>query len=213
MNEKLPNSAESATSQNGVGPARLLFIGPPGAGKRTQGVTFGRQLGIPSLSPGDLFRNLMGSDTTLAARLRDVVAHGGYVDDETTNSAVDRRLNSPECGNGFLVYGYPRTLNQVRHLDQLLEQQQAHLDAVLCFEMSDDELVDRLLAREAQLARIDDRADTIRTRLALYHQQTEPLITLYRARGIVTLIDAAGSIEDVKERIGTALTGLPTRPN
>lgn len=189
-------------------PARLLLMGPPGAGKRTQGVSLAQQLQIPSLSPGELFRNLMTNDTVLAARLRDIVAYGGYVDDETTNAAVDRRLNSRDCRAGFLVYGYPRTVNQVQHLDQLLEQQQSQLDAVVYFEMGDDELVDRLLAREEQLARIDDRADTIRKRLALFHEQTEPLIDRYSTRGIVVTIDASGSFEQVAERISAALSQL-----
>ncbi len=203
------SATETDTSQvTSRRPSRLLLMGPPGAGKRTQGVSLAQQLKIPALSTGELFRNMMSNDTPLAARLRNVVAYGGYVDDDITNAAVDRRLNSRECRTGFLIYGYPRTLNQVHHLDQLLEQQQAQLDAVVYFKMGDDELVDRLLAREEQLGRIDDRADTIRTRLALFHEQTEPLIDRYSTRGIVATIDAGGSFDQVADRISAALSQL-----
>jgi adenylate kinase len=186
--------------------SRLLLMGPPGAGKRTQGVVLAQHLDLPALSTGELFRNLMCYDTTLAARLRDVVAYGGYVEDDTTNAEVDRRLKAPECLNGFLLYGYPRTLNQAHHLDDLLGQQQARLDAVICFEVPDDELVNRLLAREEQLGRPDDRADTVRSRLALYHERTEPLIGLYEARGLVVTVDATGTFGQVRARIDAALS-------
>jgi adenylate kinase len=185
--------------------SRLLILGPPGSGKRTQGVTLAQRLEIPALSTGELFRSMMCYDTPLAARLRDMVAHGSYVDDDTTNAVVDKRLNARECLNGFLVYGYPRTLGQVHHLDHLLSEQRARIDAVLCFEVDDEELVPRLLARGELLGRIDDQADTIRARLALYHEQTEPLVDFYRGRGQLISIDAVGSVKQVTERIDAAL--------
>ena len=134
-----------------------------------------------------------------------MVAHGGYVEDDTTNAVVSKRLTASDCSDGFLLYGYPRTVGQVHHLDQLLSQQRAALDAVLCFEVDDDELVPRLLARGEQLGRIDDQAETIRARLALYHEQTEPLVDLYRGRGKLISIDATGSVKKVKDRIDAAL--------
>ena len=186
--------------------SRLLILGPPGSGKRTQGVALAQQLELPALSTGELFRSMMCYDTPLAARLRDMVAHGGYVEDETTNAVVSKRLNDHDCAQGFLLYGYPRTAGQVHHLDHLLSQQQTGLDAVISFEISDDELVPRLHARGEQLGRIDDQADTVRARLALYHKQTEPLIDLYRDRELLVSIDALGSVNEVKDRIDAALS-------
>jgi adenylate kinase len=200
-------STLSGTTPNRL--SRVLLIGPAGAGKRTQGVALAQRLEVPSLSPGELFRNLIGKDTPLAARLRDVVAHGGYVDDDTTNREVGRRLTAPAFSDGFVLYGYPRTLSQVRHLDDLLGQQQAQVDAVVRFDVPDEELVGRLLAREEQLGRIDDHADTIRARLALYHERTEPLIDLYEARELVVTVDATGTFGQVRERIDSALSQLP----
>jgi len=185
--------------------SRLLILGPPGSGKRTQGSALAQQLELPALSTGELFRSMMCYDTPLAARLRDMVAHGGYVEDETTNAVVSKRLNAPDCSNGFLLYGYPRTAGQVHHLDHLLSAQQTALDVVLSLEVEDDELVPRLLARGEQLGRIDDQADTVRARLALYHKQTEPLVDLYRDRGQLISVDATGSVKEVKERIDAAL--------
>jgi adenylate kinase len=174
-------------------------------------VVLAQRLAIPAISPGELFRNIMCNDTPLAARLRDVVAYGGYVDDATTNAAVDKRLKEPDCHDGFLIYGYPRTLSQLQHLDDLLGEQQAQLDAVICFKVPDDELVERLVVRERQLGRIDDHADTIRVRLALFHEQTETLIDLYAARGLVVSIDATGTFAQVAQRIDVALSQLHPR--
>ncbi len=198
--------SSNVTSDNGqTRLSRLLILGPPGSGKRTHGVALAQRLELPALSTGELFRSMMCYDTPLAARLRDMVAHGGYVEDDTTNAVVSKRLTAPDCSDGFLLYGYPRTVGQVHHLDHLLSQQEAVLDVVLSFEVDDDELVPRLLARGEQLGRIDDQADTIRARLALYHEQTEPLVDLYRGRGQLISIDAEGSVKQVKERIDAAL--------
>lgn len=199
-------SSNTPPHANPSRPSRLLILGPPGSGKRTQGVALAQLLELPPLSTGELFRSMMCYDTPLAARLRDMVAHGGYVEDETTNAVVSKRLNAQDCSNGFVLYGYPRTAGQVHHLDHLLSQQQTGLDAVLSFEIDDDELVPRLHARGEQLGRIDDQAETVRARLALYHKQTEPLVDLYRNRGLLISIDAKGSVKEVKDRIDAALS-------
>ena len=199
----MSSNVASEANQNRL--SRLLILGPPGSGKRTQGIALAQQLELPALSTGELFRSMMCYDTPLAARIRDMVAHRGYVEDDTTNAVVSKRLTAHDCSDGFLLYGYPRTVGQVHHLDHLLSQQRAALDAVLCFEVDDDELVPRLLARGEQLGRIDDQAETIRARLALYHEQTEPLVDLYRGRGQLISVDATGSVKKVKERIDAAL--------
>lgn len=185
--------------------SRLLLMGPPGSGKRTQGVTLAQRLEVPSLSTGDLFRAMMSYDTPLAARIRDAVGHGGYVDDDTTNAAIGEKLEAPECRQGFLLYGYPRTIGQAEHLDHLLAGQHAQLDAVVCLEVGESELVARLHAREQQLGRIDDQHETVGPRLRLYHEKTAPLVDAYRQRGLLIKVDATGTVRQVAERIDTAL--------
>jgi adenylate kinase len=186
-------------------PSRLLVMGAPGSGKRTQSVTLAQRLEVPSLSTGDLFRAMMCYDSPVSARLRDTVGHGGYVDDDTTNAAIDRRLEAPECQSGFLLYGYPRTTSQAAHLDQLLAGQHASLDTVVCLEVDDDVLFDRLVGREKQLGRIDDQYETVRPRLALYHEKTEPLVDRYRDRGLLVTVDGTGTVRQVAQRIDAAL--------
>ena len=203
-----PNITSDAADPTPV--SRLLIMGPPGSGKRTQGVTLAQRLEVPSLSTGDLFRAMMSYDTPLSARIRDAVGHGGYVDDDTTNAAIGRRLKAPECRRGFLLYGYPRTDSQAAHLDQLLERQAARLDAVVSLEVGDAELIERLHAREEQLGRIDDQHETVGPRLRLYREKTEPLVNAYRHRGLLINVDGTGTVRQVAERIDTALRGRST---
>lgn len=195
----------TSDAADGDQPSRLLLMGAPGSGKRTQGVTLAQRLEVPSLSTGDLFRAMMCYDSPVSARLRDTVGHGGYVDDDTTNAAIDRRLEAPECQSGFLLYGYPRTTSQAEHLDHLLAGQGVALDAVVCLEVDDDVLVDRLVIREKQLGRIDDQYETVRPRLALYHERTEPLVDRYRDRGLLISVDGTGTVRQVAARIDAAL--------
>jgi len=147
----------------------------------------------------------MTYDTPVGARVRDAVGHGGYVDDETTNAAFDQEFRDDGFRDGFLLFGYPRTATQAEHLDQVLAQDEVVLDAVVCLTVADDTLVDRLLGRAAELHRIDDQADTIRPRLALYHRTTEPLLDLYRERGLLVEVDGTGVVDEVAARIDAAL--------
>jgi adenylate kinase len=189
-------------------------MGPPGAGKGTQCAGLAETLGVPSVSTGDMFRALQHADTPLAVRVRSIMASGGYVDDDTTNAIVDDRLGTPDCADGFLLDGYPRTVDQVRHLDEQLDRTGTRLDAVVCLEADEDEVVRRLLARGQAQGRSDDTDDTIRARLAVYREQTAPLLDEYRSRGLLVTVDAIGSIGEVTQRIDTVLTSLllPSSP-
>ena len=184
---------------------RLLVMGAPGSGKRTQSGALAQRLGLAALSTGDLFRAVMTYDTPVGARVRDAVGHGGYVDDETTDAAFDQEFGDDRFRPGFLLFGYPRTSAQAEHLDQVLAREHAVLDAVVCLSVADDTLVDRLLGRAQELHRIDDQAETIRPRLALYHQTTEPLLDLYRDRGLLLEVDGTGTVDVVAGRIDSAL--------
>ena len=131
---------------------------------------------------------------------------GGYVDDETTNAIVAERLAATDCRDGFLLDGYPRTLGQVDNLDEILSGTGHRVDAVICLHVGEDELVERLLRRGREQGRTDDTEQTIRTRLAMYSQQTAPLIDAYRKRGLLAEVEGLGSVGAVSARILHALT-------
>jgi len=181
-------------------------MGPPGAGKGTQANSIAARFGVPAVSTGDIFRSLQTADTPLAVRVRGIMAAGGYVDDETTNAIVAERLAAADCRNGFLLDGYPRTLRQVDTLDELLAATGHGVDAVLCLQAGEDELVERLLHRGHVQGRVDDTQDTIRTRLGVYAEQTAPLLDTYRQRGLLTEVDGLGEVATVSDRIHQALT-------
>jgi adenylate kinase len=184
---------------------RLLIMGPPGAGKGTQAQRVAGHYEIPAISTGDIFRAMKTSDTPLARQLRAIVDSGGLVSDEITNAVVAERLTESDCVAGFLLDGYPRTLQQVEALDDFLASSGQSLDAVISLLADIDEVVDRLLKRAEVEGRSDDTADTIRRRQAIYLRETEPLLDVYRDRGLLVEVDGLGAIEDVSARLFAAL--------
>jgi len=198
--------SNASTRPQGPALARLLIMGPPGAGKGTQASSIASHFGIPAVSTGDIFRGLQTASTPLAERVRGIMAAGGYVDDETTNAIVADRLTASDCRDGFLLDGYPRTLGQVDTLDEILSTSGHRVDAVICLQTDEDELVERLLRRGREQGRTDDTEQTIRVRLAVYSQQTAPLIETYRNRGLLAEVDGLGDIGVVSTRIYQALS-------
>jgi adenylate kinase len=184
---------------------RLLIMGPPGAGKGTQAQRVAGHYEIPAISTGDIFRSMKTSDTPLARQVRAIVDSGGLVSDEITNAVVAERLTESDCVAGFLLDGYPRTLQQVEALDDFLASSGQSLDAVISLLADIDEVVDRLLKRAEVEGRSDDTADTIRRRQAIYLRETEPLLDVYRDRGLLVEVDGLGAIEDVSARLFAAL--------
>jgi adenylate kinase len=184
---------------------RLLIMGPPGAGKGTQARRVSEHYGIPAISTGDMFRAMKTSDTPLARQLRAIMESGGLVSDEITNAIVAERLTQPDCAAGFLLDGYPRTLQQVEALEDFLATTGESLDAVISLQADVDELVDRLLKRAEIEGREDDTADTIRRRQLIFAQETEPLLEVYRGRGLLVEVDGLGAIEEVSARLFAAL--------
>ena len=184
---------------------QLLIMGPPGAGKGTQAALLASRYQIPAISTGDMFRAMRTADSPLAAQVRDIMASGGYVTDEITNAIVADRLDQPDCDAGFLLDGYPRTLDQVRTLDALLASGSRRIDAVIALHAGIDELLARLLLRAGTESRSDDDEATIRVRQQVYTDQTAPLLDVYRERGQVVEIDAFGPIETVSARLAAAL--------
>jgi len=184
---------------------RLLIMGPPGAGKGTQAQRVAAHYQIPAISTGDIFRAMKTSDTPLARQLRAIVDSGGLVSDEITNAVVAERLTESDCVSGFLLDGYPRTLQQVEALDDFLASSGQSLDAVISLLADVDEVVDRLLKRAEVEGRSDDTVDTIRRRQAIYLRETEPLLEVYRDRGLLVEVDGLGAVEDVSARLFAAL--------
>jgi adenylate kinase len=184
---------------------RLLIMGPPGAGKGTQAKLIAEHYRIPAISTGDMFRAMKHSDTPLARQVRAIMESGGYVSDEITNEIVQDRLAQSDCAAGFLLDGYPRTLQQVRTLDDYLAETERPLNAVISLLADIDEVVARLLKRAEIDGRSDDNEETIRVRLQVYAEQTEPLLDVYRSRGLLVEVDGLGPIDEVSERVFAAL--------
>lgn len=184
---------------------RLLLIGPPGAGKGTQASKLSEVFGIPAISTGDIFRENVKNQTPLGLEAKSYMDSGDYVPDSLTNKLVRDRLKNPDCANGFLLDGYPRTADQVSELDSILKETKGSLDAVIQLTADTDEVVRRLAKRAIDQGRSDDTEDVIRNRMAVYEEQTAPLITMYAARGSLVMVDGLGEIDDVTSRIVEAL--------
>lgn len=174
---------------------RLLFIGPPGAGKGTQAQRIAEELGIPHISTGDMFRHHVSTGTELGRQVDEIMRSGGYVPDEVTVAMLEGRLRMEDAAEGFILDGFPRTATQVEALDGLLGDD--GLDRVVVFDVDEEALVERLLAR----GRADDSEETIRTRFRVYQDQTAPLLDIYEDRGLIVNVDGVGDPVEVTDRI------------
>jgi adenylate kinase len=188
---------------------RLILMGPPGAGKGTQAKVVADHFGIPAISTGDIFRANVSRGTALGKKAQEYMDAGEYVPDEVTNLMVRARIDEPDAAPGFLLDGYPRTLAQVEELDGMVAFTGHRLDAVVVLTVDQEELVARLLHRAQSEDRADDTEDVIRRRQEVYGEQTEPLIGVYRERGIVHEIDGMGEVDGVTKRIFDALDVVP----
>lgn len=187
---------------------RLLLMGPPGAGKGTQAAVIAERFAVPAISTGDIFRTNVAEQTTLGVAAQTYMDAGDYVPDEITNAMVADRLAERDCADGFLLDGYPRTPQQVVELDSLLELSGVGLDAVVLLEADPDELVSRLLARSEEQGRADDTESVIRRRLEVYAAETGPLAVGYAERDLLATVDGLGPVDEITERILTALTSM-----
>lgn len=174
---------------------KLLFIGPPGAGKGTQAGKVAGRLGIPHVSTGEMFRDHVARGTTLGQKVERIMAAGDYVPDGITVAMLSERIFEDDAEGGFILDGFPRTVTQAGSLDRLLGDE--GLDKVVVFEVDEDELTERLLSR----GRDDDNEETIRNRFKIYIEQTQPLIDIYESRGITVYVDGIGELEEVTDRI------------
>ena len=184
---------------------RLILMGPPGAGKGTQATAVAERYEVPAISTGDIFRTNVSEGTELGLKAKEYMDAGEYVPDEITNLMVRDRIDEPDAEGGFLLDGYPRTLAQVEELDGMIEHTGHQLDAVVVLTVDAEELVQRLLQRAEKEGRADDTEDVIRRRQEVYAEQTEPLIDVYRDRGLLIEVEGRGSVDDVRKRIVEAL--------
>ena len=184
---------------------RLLLVGPPGAGKGTQAAILAETYGIPAISTGDIFRSNVVNGTPLGLQVKAIMEAGEYVPDDLTNEIVAARLAETDARAGFLLDGYPRTLDQVNELDRILSIDHAGVDAVVLLEAETDEVVARLLKRAIEQGRIDDTEEVMRHRMDVYAEQTSPIIAVYDMRDLVVRVNALGAVDEVTSRIVDAL--------
>ncbi|MET8291863.1 adenylate kinase [Streptomyces sp. NPDC005132] len=212
---------------------RIVLVGPPGAGKGTQAVRLAEKLRVPHISTGDLFRANISQQTELGKLAKSYIDAGNLVPDEVTIAMVKDRIEQPDAVGGFLLDGFPRNVQQAEALDQLLETKGIKLDAVLVLEVPEDEVVKRIAGRRIcrndsshvfhvtysppkkegvcdicggeLYQREDDSEETVRTRLEVYHTQTEPIIAYYKAQGLVVTISSLGPVDKITQRALKAL--------
>lgn len=211
---------------------RIVFLGPPGAGKGTQAVEIIEKLGVPHVATGDMLRASIKNGTPLGMEAKKYMDQGLLVPDEVTIRITGERISQPDCANGFLLDGFPRTLAQAEALDQLLADLGIGLDAVINIQVPQEKLIERLTGRRVCRScgasfhmvfnppaeegvcdrcqgelyqRSDDNEETAVNRLTVYNTQTAPLIAYYQEQGILKNIDGAQDIHQVLVSIGNAL--------
>jgi len=189
----------------------IILLGPPGAGKGTQAQVLVEERGLVQLSTGDMLRAAVASDSGLGQEAKAVMDAGKLMPDEIMVQIISDRISKPDCANGFILDGFPRTTAQAEALDKMLEEKELPLDHVIEISVDDAILIDRINARVAQTPeaerRDDDNAETLKHRLAVYHEQTAPILPYYEGRGMLKKVDGMKSIEQVSKQIGAIITG------
>lgn len=210
----------------------LIMLGPPGAGKGTQAAMLAERLGIPHVASGELFREALKAETELGLTAKSYMDRGELVPDEVTIAMIRERLLKPDCDEGIILDGFPRTIEQAKALKELLVEQEKTIDAALFIDASEDELVRRLSSRWTcrncqaiynlisnpprekgkcdicggeLYQRADDLPETVRNRIRVYWDQTSPLIDYYRDAGLLITIESEGGIDRVQAKILEAL--------
>lgn len=186
----------------------VLLLGPQGSGKGTQAKRIAAEYGLPHVSSGDMLRAAISSGDDLGRRVKETVERGELVSDELMIELIRERLSRPDAADGFVLDGFPRTMAQARALDMMLREIGHDLDVVFELQVPEEVAFERLLARALQEGRTDDTPDVIRRRLALYREQTLPLVEHYRAKGILVGIHGDRSVNEVFSEIQQVLDRL-----
>jgi adenylate kinase len=189
----------------------LLVLGPQGSGKGTQAKRISAEYGVPHVSTGDIFRAAIADGSELGRRVEPILAAGALVPDDLTVGLIRERLAAPDARDGFVLDGFPRTIAQAEALDQMLAETGRALDAVLFFDLDDDVATERLRGRAVDEGRQDDTPEVIARRLAVYHEQTEPVVEHYRATGKLVPLHAERTVGEVFAQIQAALEQVEAR--
>jgi adenylate kinase len=180
-------------------------MGPPGAGKGTQGTKVAEELGIPEISTGALFRWNIANETELGLQVKAIIDAGDLVPDSVVEALVADRLAQPDAQPGFLLDGFPRTIHQAHDLEEILAGLDMELDAAISLVVDAATLAERMKKRAAIEGRTDDTEETMRHRIEVYEHETSPLLTFYRERGLLVEVDGLGDVDTVHDRIISSL--------
>jgi adenylate kinase len=183
----------------------LILMGPPGAGKGTQSKTLVDTLSIIQISTGEILREAVNRETRLGLVAKQYLASGNLVPDDVVIKIIEERIVLPDCANGFILDGFPRTVEQAVALEKILQDNGRKLDAVVFIDVPEKELITRLLKRAEFENRADDNLDTIKNRLDVFKKKLEALIEYYRQKGLLKFVDGTGGSGDVSKRIFKAL--------
>lgn len=187
---------------------RLILLGPPGAGKGTQAGRLVKEHGIVQLSTGEMLRAAVAAQTEVGLKVKDVLDRGDLVSDDLICSIISDRIDQADCSNGFILDGFPRTLAQADALGELLEKKAMKLDAVVELKVDEGILLERIEKRasESSEVRSDDNAEALKKRLAVYNEQTAPLIKYYGERNMLMTVDGMRAVNEVASEIDAILS-------
>ena len=185
---------------------RIIFLGPPGSGKGTQASQLAKRLGVPAISTGEILREAVRTKTALGQKAQAVMERGELVSDDLIVAMIGERLAQHDARGGFILDGFPRTLSQAKAFETMLAGNGDALSAVLNFSVPEAELTQRMLGRATAEGRTDDRPETIRERMRVYREKTEPLVGFYRDRDLLAEIDGVGSVSEVAGRVDEAVS-------
>jgi adenylate kinase len=187
---------------------RLILLGPPGAGKGTQAQRMVDRYGVVQLSTGDMLRAAVAAGTPIGLKAKAIMDRGDLVPDDVMIAIIADRIDRPDCANGFILDGFPRTVAQAEALSKLLAEKGLGLDAVVEISVDDAILRDRIVgrAKETGGARADDTVETLTKRLAVYHAQTAPVAEYYRVKGMLKSVDGMGTMDQVTSAIENLLS-------
>jgi adenylate kinase len=188
----------------------IILLGPPGAGKGTQAKVLVNGKGLVQLSTGDMLRAAVASGSEMGLEAKAVMDAGKLMPDDIMVQIISDRISQPDCENGFILDGFPRTTAQAEALDKMLGEKSLPLDHVIEISVNDSVLIDRINARVAETPegerRDDDNAETLKHRLEVYHEQTAPILPYYEARGMLKKVDGMKPIDDVSKQIEAIIT-------
>ena len=186
---------------------RILLLGPPGAGKGTQAIRLGADLGVPHVSTGDMLRAAVAAESPVGLEARELMEAGKLVGDQVVIAIAQERLAMPDAQAGFVLDGFPRTRAQAEALAAYLGERGKRLECCLALTVDSEEVVLRLLKRAALEGRSDDNEETIRERMRVYEEQTAPLLAYYQGKGVLREVSGMGEVDEIAARIKQTLVG------